>query len=52
VPVPLLITVYDAGVGITASSPYIVTNKKSFCCKFKDVKLMDVTLLPPTVPKN
>jgi hypothetical protein len=52
VPVPLRITVYDAGVGIAVSSPYIVTNKKSFCCKFKDVKLIDVTLLPPTAPKN
>lgn len=51
-PVPLLITVYDAGVGIAVSSPYIVTNKKSFCCKFKEVKLIDVTLLPETAPKN
>jgi hypothetical protein len=52
VPVPLLITVYDAGVGIVASSPYIVTNKKSFCCRFKDVKLIETELLPETTPKN
>ena len=52
VPVPRRITVYDAGVGIAVSSPYIVTNKKSFRCKFKGVKLIDVTLLPETAPKN